>query len=65
VSADRRSSPLTALRSVVSTRPRDGQTLTGSKIAEGARRIVSFVTTNDGGCENPRPLACCDGYPPQ
>jgi hypothetical protein len=25
----------------------------------------SFVTTNDGGCENARPLSCCDGYPPQ
>lgn len=25
----------------------------------------SFVTTGDGGCENARPIACCDGYPPQ
>ena len=25
----------------------------------------SFVTTNDGGCENARPIACCDGFPPQ
>lgn len=25
----------------------------------------SFVGTNDGGCENARPLACCDGTPPQ
>ena len=25
----------------------------------------SWVTTNDGGCENPRPTACCDGGPPQ
>jgi hypothetical protein len=24
----------------------------------------SFVGLNDGGCENPRPLACCDGYSP-
>ena len=25
----------------------------------------SFVTTNDGGCENARPIACCDGFPPR
>jgi hypothetical protein len=25
----------------------------------------SFVANNDGGCENARPLACCDGYPPE
>ncbi|MEO8701275.1 MAG: hypothetical protein ABI867_14600 [Kofleriaceae bacterium] len=25
----------------------------------------SFVATNDGGCENARPIACCDGTPPQ
>jgi hypothetical protein len=25
----------------------------------------SFVGLNDGGCENPRPVACCDGYPGQ
>ncbi len=25
----------------------------------------SFVATNDGGCENARPIACCDGFPPQ
>ncbi len=25
----------------------------------------SFVANNDGGCENARPLACCDGIPPQ
>jgi hypothetical protein len=25
----------------------------------------SFVTTNDGGCQNARPIACCDGFPPQ
>ena len=25
----------------------------------------SFVGNNDGGCENARPLACCDGIPPQ
>jgi hypothetical protein len=25
----------------------------------------SFVGTNDGGCQNARPLACCDGVPPQ
>jgi hypothetical protein len=24
----------------------------------------SFVASNDTGCETPRPLACCDGYPP-
>ena len=27
--------------------------------------VTSFVAVNDGGCENPRPMACCDGYPPQ
>jgi hypothetical protein len=25
----------------------------------------SFVGNNDGGCQNARPLACCDGVPPQ
>ena len=25
----------------------------------------SFVATNDGGCQNARPIACCDGFPPQ
>jgi hypothetical protein len=25
----------------------------------------SFVGSNDGGCEVARPLACCDGFPPQ
>jgi hypothetical protein len=25
---------------------------------------TSYVANNDGGCQNPRPLACCDGYPP-
>ena len=25
----------------------------------------SFVGNNDGGCQNARPLACCDGTPPQ
>ncbi len=25
----------------------------------------SFVAANDGGCENARPVACCDGFPPQ
>jgi len=25
----------------------------------------SFVGSGDGGCENARPIACCDGYPPQ
>jgi hypothetical protein len=28
-------------------------------------RSSSFVATNDGGCENARPIACCDGFPPQ
>jgi hypothetical protein len=26
--------------------------------------LTSYVGTNDGGCENARPIACCDGYPP-
>jgi len=26
---------------------------------------TSFVANNDGGCQNARPLACCDGTPPQ
>jgi len=24
----------------------------------------TFVSNSDGGCQNPRPMACCDGYPP-
>jgi hypothetical protein len=30
----------------------------------GGGTLTSYVGLNDGGCENPRPLACCDGYPP-
>lgn len=26
---------------------------------------TSFVATNDRGCENARPIACCDGFPLQ
>jgi hypothetical protein len=26
---------------------------------------TSVVANNDGGCQNARPLACCDGYPPE
>jgi hypothetical protein len=25
----------------------------------------SLLSNTDGGCQNPRPLACCDGYPPR
>jgi len=25
----------------------------------------TFVSSTDGGCGTPRPLACCDGYPPR
>jgi hypothetical protein len=25
----------------------------------------SVITATDGGCETARPIACCDGFPPQ
>jgi hypothetical protein len=38
---------------------------TGQVLTSLGGNTTSFVGTNDGGCENPRALACCDGYPPQ
>lgn len=37
----------------------------GYVITQLGQFTSSFVATNDGGCENARPLACCDGIPPQ
>ncbi|MFT3764704.1 MAG: hypothetical protein QM820_04185 [Minicystis sp.] len=38
---------------------------TGKTLAPLGGFKSSFVGTNDGGCEVVRPLACCDGYPPE
>jgi hypothetical protein len=44
----------------------DGTNTNRGQIVTALGEVTSsFVTTNDGGCENARPIACCDGFPPQ
>jgi hypothetical protein len=48
-----------------SVKPDGVNTGTGQYLTTLGGLSSSFVGTNDGGCEVLRPLACCDGYPPQ
>jgi hypothetical protein len=51
--------------SVASQKPDGINTGTGQVLTPLGGFASSFAGSNDGGCENPRPLACCDGFPPQ
>jgi hypothetical protein len=45
--------------------PNGSGTARASTLTSTGAIVTSFVGLNDGGCENARPLACCDGYPPE
>ena len=52
--------------SVILTATPDGLNLGRGSIVTALGGIASsFVGSNDGGCEVARPVACCDGFPPQ
>jgi hypothetical protein len=51
--------------SSATARPDNVNTATGFTLTALGGTASSFVASGDGGCENARPLACCDGYPPQ
>jgi hypothetical protein len=50
--------------SSASARPDGVNTGTGQTLTSLGGFASSFVASGDGGCENARPLACCDGFPP-
>jgi Collagen triple helix repeat (20 copies) len=41
-----------------------GNLVTGETLTALGGISSSFVGSGDGGCEDARPVACCDGYPP-
>jgi hypothetical protein len=51
--------------SSASARPDGVNTATGLTLTTLGGTASSFVASGDGGCEVSRPLACCDGFPPQ
>jgi hypothetical protein len=51
--------------SSATAKPDGFNTATGLTVTTLGGTASSFVANGDGGCENARPLACCDGYPPQ